>query len=112
MKSLCAAILACSLISGFAADPNPAADSEWAEILKNSKPPTPPAEWNQKAPTPEQMAEFKKKVGAAAEVSLGLLLESSPHATASIATAATMASRASRVLVFIGSLPFVCSEPA
>ena len=52
-----------------AADPdsNGAGDAAWADILKKSKPPTPPAEWNTKPPTTEEMAEFKKKAGDAAD---------------------------------------------
>jgi thiol-disulfide isomerase/thioredoxin len=54
-----------------AADPDPksnaAADAAWAEILKNSKPPAPPAEWNTKRPTEEEMTAFKHKAGDAAE---------------------------------------------
>jgi thiol-disulfide isomerase/thioredoxin len=44
-----------------------AADAAWADIIKNSKPPAPPAEWNTKRPTPEEMAAFKQKSGDAAE---------------------------------------------
>ena len=54
-----------------AADPAPkdnsAGDAAWAEILKNSKPPAPPAEWNTKRPTAEEMTAFKHKAGEAAE---------------------------------------------
>src|SRR5688572_23847792 len=50
-----------------AAESNADADAAWAEIVKNSKPAAPPAEWNTKAPTPEDMAAFKRKAGDAAE---------------------------------------------
>lgn len=52
-----------------AADPdsNAAADAAWADIAKKSKPPAPPAEWNTKRPTEEEMTAFKKKAGDAAE---------------------------------------------
>jgi thiol-disulfide isomerase/thioredoxin len=50
-----------------AAESNDEGDTAWAEVVKNSKPPTPPAEWNTKAPTPEEMAAFKRKAGDAAE---------------------------------------------
>jgi thiol-disulfide isomerase/thioredoxin len=50
-----------------AADATPEADATWADIVKNSKPPVPPAEWNKKPPTAEESAEFKRKAGDAAE---------------------------------------------
>jgi peroxiredoxin len=46
---------------------NAKGDAEWQAILKNAKPPAPPAEWNNKAPNAEQMNAFKKESGAAAE---------------------------------------------
>jgi thiol-disulfide isomerase/thioredoxin len=49
------------------ADSNTAGDAAWADILKKSKPPAPPAEWNTKPPTTEEMADFKKKAGDAAD---------------------------------------------
>lgn len=53
---------------GTAAETNSAAaDAAWAEIVKNSKPPVPPAEWNQKPPTEEEQAAFQKKNGELAE---------------------------------------------
>src|SRR3954470_3324337 len=45
----------------------PAGDAAWADIVKNSKPPVPPAEWNAKPPTAEEMTAFKHKAGDAAE---------------------------------------------
>ena len=46
------------------ADPAPkdnaAGDAAWADIVKNSKPPAPPAEWNTKRPTPEEMTAFNE----------------------------------------------------
>jgi thiol-disulfide isomerase/thioredoxin len=50
-----------------AAKDNTAGDAAWADIVKNSKPPAPPAEWNTKRPTPEEMTAFKHKAGEAAE---------------------------------------------
>jgi thiol-disulfide isomerase/thioredoxin len=44
-----------------------AADAAWSEIIKNSQPPAPPAEWNKTPPTTEQVTEFKHKAGDAAE---------------------------------------------
>jgi thiol-disulfide isomerase/thioredoxin len=44
-----------------------AADAAWADIVKNSKPPVPPAEWNQKPPTEAEQAAFQKKNGEVAE---------------------------------------------
>src|SRR3954465_8503043 len=45
----------------------PAGDAAWADIVKNSKPPVPPAEWNAKPPPAEEMTAFKHKAGDAAE---------------------------------------------
>jgi thiol-disulfide isomerase/thioredoxin len=46
---------------------NAAGDAAWADIVKNSKAPVPPAEWNAKPPSVEEMTAFKKKSGDAAE---------------------------------------------
>jgi thiol-disulfide isomerase/thioredoxin len=43
-----------------------AADATWADIVKNSQPPVPPAEWNTKRPSPEEESAFKRKAGDAA----------------------------------------------
>ncbi|HEY6227582.1 MAG TPA: redoxin domain-containing protein [Verrucomicrobiae bacterium] len=73
MKTLWLLVLGSLLFSPIsrAADPAPkdnaAADAAWADIVKNSKPPAPPAEWNTKRPTPEEMTAFKHKAGEAAE---------------------------------------------
>lgn len=69
MKTLCAGLLILHLFSSIGAEPNsnPAADAEWTEILKNSKPPEPPAEWNKNRPTPEVLAAFKVKAADAAD---------------------------------------------
>lgn len=69
MKMICVGLVILSLISSIAAEPkpSPAADAEWAEILKNSKPPEPPAEWNKNRPTPEVLAAFKIKAADAAD---------------------------------------------
>ncbi len=67
MKSFCLLVLAGFLAFSHAHAADATADAAWADILKSAKPPIPPAEWNQKAPTPEQMAEFKKKAGDIAE---------------------------------------------
>jgi thiol-disulfide isomerase/thioredoxin len=71
MKTLWLLVLGSLLLGSIAraADPdsNAAGDAAWADILKNSKPPEPPAEWNTKRPTAEEMAAFKVKAGDAAE---------------------------------------------
>src|SRR3954468_7405939 len=73
MKTLWLLVLGSLLFAPInrAADPAPkdnaAADAAWADIVKNSKPPPPPAEWNTKRPTPEEMTAFKQKAGEAAE---------------------------------------------
>ena len=73
MKTLWVLVLGSLLFSPInrAADPAPkdnaAADAAWADIVKNSKPPAPPAEWNTKPPTQEEMTAFKHKAGDAAE---------------------------------------------
>jgi thiol-disulfide isomerase/thioredoxin len=73
MKTLWVLVLGSLLFSPInrAADPvpkdNAAADAAWADIVKNSKAPAPPAEWNSKRPTPEEMTAFKHKAGDAAE---------------------------------------------
>ncbi len=44
------------------------ADDAWAEVRKAMNPPLPPKEWNQKGPTPEERAEFKKQTATLAGV--------------------------------------------
>lgn len=59
-----------------AAEPAPAAsnllpddaDAAWKALVDASRPPLPPAEWNQKKPTDEEFAVFRKKMGEAAGV--------------------------------------------
>lgn len=55
------------LCAGAAETNSPAADAEWADIVKNTKAPAPPAEWNEKAPTAEQQAAFQRSNGDLAE---------------------------------------------
>lgn len=55
------------VLPGAAETNSAAADAAWAEIVKNSKPPAPPAEWNQKPPTEEEQTAFKRNNGDAAE---------------------------------------------
>lgn len=50
------------LIFALAARAAEDADALWQEISKAAKPPAPPAEWNQKRPTPEQMREWQKSL--------------------------------------------------
>lgn len=45
------------------------ADAAWKEVEKALTPPPPPAEWNQKAPSQEEIAKFKVDMGKAAGVS-------------------------------------------
>ena len=45
------------------------ADAAWKEVEKALTPPPPPAEWNQKAPSQEEIAKFKEGMGKAAGVS-------------------------------------------
>ena len=44
------------------------ADKAWKELVDSTRPPLPPAEWNQKKPTDEEFAAFRKKMGEAAGV--------------------------------------------
>jgi thiol-disulfide isomerase/thioredoxin len=44
------------------------ADKAWKELVDSTRPPLPPAEWNQKKPTDEEFAAFRKKMGEAAAV--------------------------------------------
>lgn len=45
------------------------AEVAWKEVEKALNPPPPPAEWNQKAPSQEEIAKFKLEMGKAAGVS-------------------------------------------
>jgi len=74
MKTLWLAVLGFLMLSPLVraveqsgADSNAAGDAAWAEIVRNSKAPEPPAEWNTKRPTAEEMTAFKHKAGDAAE---------------------------------------------
>jgi thiol-disulfide isomerase/thioredoxin len=60
-------LLMVSSLSRAAETNSASADAAWAEIIKNSKPLPPPAEWNQKRPTAEEEDAFKRKNGDAAE---------------------------------------------
>ncbi len=44
------------------------ADAAWAEVEKSMKPPAPPKEWNEKAPTDQEQAEFRKKMAMLAGI--------------------------------------------
>lgn len=44
------------------------ADAAWAEVQKALNPPTPPKEWNEKQPSPEEIGKFKLEMGKAAGV--------------------------------------------
>ena len=44
------------------------ADAAWKALVDATRPPLPPAEWNQKKPTDEEFAAFRKKMGEAAGV--------------------------------------------
>ena len=69
------ALAAVCLGLGFAAhaadaarpDAKPDPETAWAEILKESRPPSPPAEWANAKPTPEQTEAWKKKLADMAE---------------------------------------------
>jgi thiol-disulfide isomerase/thioredoxin len=62
---LCAGLL--SFNSRTTEPSKPHAEAAWAEILKGSRPPTPPAEWGNNKPTPEQETEWKKQLAGMAE---------------------------------------------
>lgn len=44
------------------------ADQAWKALVDSTRPPLPPAEWNQKKPTDEEFAAFRKKMGEVAGV--------------------------------------------
>jgi thiol-disulfide isomerase/thioredoxin len=44
------------------------AEAAWKALVDATRPPLPPAEWNQKKPTDEEFAAFRKKMGEAAGV--------------------------------------------
>ena len=52
-------------------DKPPDADKLWKDILKASRPPAPPAEWQQKAPTPEEIATWQSGNGKLAAQAAG-----------------------------------------
>jgi thiol-disulfide isomerase/thioredoxin len=91
---LIAAVLLAPIGVGFAEDAaKPAtknllpddAEAAWSDVQKSTRPPQPPAEWNQKAPTDEESAAFRRKMGEAAGVAADKAKEfqarfaSSPH---------------------------------
>src|SRR5688500_7225569 len=51
---------------------NPAAQRAWKELEANSRPPQPPAEWQEKRPSEKEMADFRKsesvRLGKAADL--------------------------------------------
>lgn len=50
-------------------------EAAWKALTKATQPPLPPAEWNQKPPTPEESAAFRLRMGESAAVAADLTKE-------------------------------------
>lgn len=74
-----------------AASGDPNADAVWKELQKALRPPTPPEEWREKRPTPEEIEKFKEKQrelsAAAADKAKDFYTRFPKHANASEAKA-------------------------